>query len=58
VQFACERVHRPALCGELRYDQCSKMWLELPDSRLFHLAEAAVRAWTAKNAGPGHRGNK
>jgi len=49
VQFACERVHQPALCGELRYDQCLRTWLEPPDSRLLHLAEAAVRAWVARN---------
>jgi len=50
VQFACERAHQSALCGELRYDQCLKAWLEPPDARLLHLAEAAVRAWIARNA--------
>jgi hypothetical protein len=50
VQFACEREHQPALCGELRYDQSLKMWLEPPDARLLQLAEAAVRAWSARNA--------
>ncbi len=34
VQFACERAHQPALCGELRYDQSLKTWLERPDARL------------------------
>jgi hypothetical protein len=58
VQFACERAHQPAWCGELRYDQCLKMWLEPPDSRLLHLAEAAVRAWIAKNASPGNRSSR
>lgn len=50
VQFACEQAHRPALCGELRYDQCLKVWLDPPDARLVHLAEAAVRGWIARNA--------
>jgi hypothetical protein len=50
VQFACECAHQPALCGELRYDQCLKIWLEPPDARLLHLAESAVRAWIARNA--------
>jgi hypothetical protein len=50
VQFACEQAHRPAMCGELRYDQCLKIWLEPPDARLVHLAEAAVRGWSARNA--------
>jgi hypothetical protein len=50
VQFACEHAHQPALCGELRYDQSVKMWLEQPDARLLPLADAAVRAWTARNA--------
>jgi len=44
VQFACERGHRPARWGELRYDRAAGRWMELPDSRLIHLAEAAVRA--------------
>jgi hypothetical protein len=50
VQFACERAHLPALCGALRYDQSLKTWLERPDVRLLDLAEAAVRAWIARNA--------
>ena len=45
VQFACERAHQPAFCGELRYDQSSRIWLDPPDPRLLPLAEAAVRAW-------------
>lgn len=50
VQFACERVHQPALCGALRYDQSVKLWLQPPDAQLLELAEAAVRAWIARNA--------
>ena len=45
VQFACERGHRPAWCGELRYDRAAGEWIAPPDARLKHLAEAAVRAW-------------
>jgi hypothetical protein len=45
VRFACERGHRPAWCGELRYDQAAGDWIAPPDPRLTHLAEAAVRAW-------------
>ncbi|MGC2209818.1 MAG: hypothetical protein WA532_06865 [Candidatus Korobacteraceae bacterium] len=45
VQFACERGHRPAWCGELRYDRAAGRWIAPPDARLKHLAEAAVRAW-------------
>jgi hypothetical protein len=45
VQFACERAHRPALCGELRYDRAAGRWMEPPDPRLRALADAAVRAW-------------
>ncbi len=50
VQFAGELAHRPAWCGELRYDHCVKMWLDAPDAQILHLAEAAVRAWIARNA--------
>ncbi len=50
VQFACEYAHQPALWGELRYDQCAKIWLGSPDVSLLPLAEAAVRAWIARNA--------
>jgi hypothetical protein len=49
VQFACELAHRPAFSGELRYDCSSMTWLERPDARLLQLAEAAVRAWMARN---------
>jgi hypothetical protein len=45
VQFACERGHRPELCGELRYDRAAGRWIVPPDPQLIHLAEAAVRAW-------------
>jgi hypothetical protein len=45
LQFACELAHRPALCGELRYDRAAGDWVEPPDPRLVPLAEAAVRAW-------------
>jgi hypothetical protein len=49
VQFACERANRPVGAGELRYDQLSKSWLEQPDPRLLHLADAAIRAWQRKH---------
>jgi hypothetical protein len=49
VQFACERAHQPAFSGELGYDQFSKVWLDQPDPRLLHLAEAAVRAWIVRH---------
>jgi hypothetical protein len=49
VQFACEREHRPALSGELRYDASSKTWLDRPDARLLSLAEAAVMAWMRRH---------
>jgi hypothetical protein len=45
VQFACERDHRPALCGELSYDRAAGNWIVPPDERLISLAGAAVRAW-------------
>ena len=49
IQFACEGAHRPALAGELRYDQSSMRWMDRPDPRLLHLAEAAVRAWIGRH---------
>jgi hypothetical protein len=49
VQFACEREHHPALCGELRYDQSSMTWLDSPDAGIEHLAEASVRAWIKRS---------
>lgn len=49
VQFACERAHLPASCGELRYDQCSKAWLDWPDPQLLQLANAAICAWTRQH---------
>ncbi len=49
LQFACERDHQPAFCGELRYDRSVKVWLDLPDPRLLPLAEAAVRAWVQRH---------
>jgi hypothetical protein len=49
VQFACEGGHRPAWCGELRYDRAAKRWIVPPDPRLTHLAEAAVRAWIERH---------
>lgn len=49
VRFACERAHQPALTGELHYDRSSMTWQERPDARLLRLAEAAVRAWMARN---------
>lgn len=49
IQFACECAHRPALAGELRYDQSSMSWMEQPDSRIVRLAEAAVRAWIGRH---------
>lgn len=52
LSFACERQHRPAFCGELKYDRISKCWIEPPDSRLLALAQAAVRAWIARNENP------
>ncbi len=51
VQFACELAHQPAFCGALRYDQSLKRWIQQPDPRLVDLAEAAVRAWMARNTG-------
>jgi hypothetical protein len=48
IQFACEGAHRPALVGELRYDQASMSWKDRLDPRLLHLAEAAVRAWIGR----------
>jgi hypothetical protein len=49
VQFACEHQHQPAFAGELRYDRSSKIWVDPPDPRLVHLAEAAVRAWFGRH---------
>ena len=49
VQFACERGHRPAWCGELRYDRAAKIWMVAPDARLAPLAEAAVQAWMERH---------
>ena len=49
LQFACERDHQPAFCGELRYDRSGKVWLDQPDPRLLPLAEAAVRAWVQRH---------
>jgi hypothetical protein len=49
VQFACERAHRPALCGELRYDRAARNWTEPPDQWLIPLGEAAVRAWIERH---------
>ncbi len=48
LQFACEREHRPALCGELRYDRVAESWIDPPDPRLVALADATVRAWIAR----------
>jgi hypothetical protein len=50
VQFVCERGHRPAWCGELRYDRAAGRWIAPPDARLKHLAEAAVRAWIERRS--------
>lgn len=50
VSFTGERLHHPVLAGELRYDQSSNAWIEPPDPGLACLAEAAVRAWTGKQA--------
>jgi hypothetical protein len=49
VQFACERAHRPVLCGELRYDRTARVWVDPPDAWLLPLAEAAVRTWIARH---------
>jgi hypothetical protein len=49
VRFACERGHRPALCGELRYDRVAMGWIDPPEPRMLPLAEAAVRAWITRN---------
>lgn len=51
VRFTGERGHLPAMSGELRYDSSSRMWLDEPERRLLHLANAAVRAWMARHAG-------
>jgi hypothetical protein len=56
VRFACERGHRPALCGELRYDRAAAEWTEAPDERLRALADAAVRAWIARHDAQNGRG--
>jgi hypothetical protein len=55
VQFACERGHRPALCGELRYDRAAGKWIVPPDPRVLRLAEAAVRAWIERHNPPSSR---
>jgi hypothetical protein len=48
LQFACELAHRPALCGELRYDRVAESWISPPDPRLDALANAVVHAWIAR----------
>ena len=52
IQFACEAAHEPALVGVLRYDQSSMSWMEPPDARLLHLAEAVVHAWIGRHGRP------
>jgi hypothetical protein len=51
VQFACERDHRPVLCGQLRYDRAAGCWIEEPEAWLIPLAEAAVGAWCERHGG-------
>jgi hypothetical protein len=55
VRFACERGHRPAWCGELRYDRVAMSWVDAPEPRLLPLAEAAVRAWMERQTMAGKR---
>jgi hypothetical protein len=48
VCFTCERAHRPAASGELRYDPDSRRWLDEPDPGMLALAQAALRAWVER----------
>jgi hypothetical protein len=50
VQFCGERAHHPSVAGELRFNQSSGAWMDLPDPRLAALADAAVRVWINTHA--------
>jgi hypothetical protein len=50
LRFVCEHNHRPARHGELQYNLDAGCWESAPEPSLAPLAEAAVRAWIARQA--------